>query len=119
MNRRPLVVLAKEYVDRSNQHRLDELFPMFETDATYRSSQFGSFSGLEQIRGMMVNFFSRFPDVNWKVDRYRTDSDDIVSFQFLMRATNIDTGKLVKRLGLETIRFGNHGRIRHIEVEIS
>ncbi len=119
MDRGKAIDLARTYVDRSNRHELDVVFPMFNSDATYRSSQFGLFEGLDQIREMMTGFFATFPDVHWTVDDYRTDSDDTASFEFTMRASNADTGQSVERRGLETITFTDEGRIRHIEVEVA
>ena len=118
MDRRRAADLARLYVERSNRHELDDVFPMFDPDATYRSSQFGLFEGLDRIREMMTGFFAAFPDVHWEVDAYRADSDDTASFEFTMRATNAETGQAVARRGLETITFTDEGRIRHVEVEV-
>ncbi len=119
MDRRKAIDLARTYVERSNRHLLNEVFPMFDPDATYRSSQFGLFKGLDQIREMMTGFFTTFPDVHWTVDAYRAESDDTASFAFTMRASNADTGQSVQRRGLETITFTDEGRIRHIDVEVA
>ncbi len=119
MDRREVTDLARLYVERSNRHVLDEVFPMFDPKATYRSSQFGLFEGLDKIRDMMTGFFTTFPDVHWTVDVYRADSADTVSFEFAMRATNAGTGQPVARRGLETITFTEEGLIRHIEVEVA
>ena len=119
MDGRKAADLARLYVERSNRHELDEVFPMFDANATYRSSQFGLFEGLEQIREMMTGFFTSFPDVHWTVDDYRADSDDTASFEFMMRATNAETEQAVARRGLETITFTDEGRIRHVEVEVT
>lgn len=119
MDRREVADLARLYVERSNRHVLDEVFPMFDPEATYRSSQFGLFEGLDQIRDMMTVFFNSFPDVHWTVDAYRADSADTVTFAFAMRATNAETGQPVARRGLETITFTEEGLIRHIEVEVA
>ncbi|MCY3772148.1 MAG: nuclear transport factor 2 family protein [Gemmatimonadetes bacterium] len=116
MDRRKATDLARLYVERSNRHVLDEVFLMFDPDATYRSSQFGLFEGLEQIREMMTGFFTAFPDVHWTVDTYRADSDYTASFEFTMRASNAETGQPVERRGLETITFSDEGLIRHVEV---
>ncbi len=119
MDGRKAADLARLYVERSNRHELDVVFPMFDANATYRSSQFGLFEGLDQIREMMTGFFTNFPDVHWTVDDYRADSDDTASFDFTMRATNAETGQAVARRGLETITFTSDGRIRHVEVEVT
>jgi len=118
MDRQQAADLAKLYVERSNSHELGDVFPMFDPNATYRSSQFGLFEGLAQIREMMTGFFTTFPDVQWTVDDYRADSDDSASFEFTMRASNAETGQSVERRGLETITFTDEGRIRHVEVEV-
>ena len=118
MDRRKAADLARLYVERSNLHVLDDVFPMFDRKATYRSSQFGLFEGLDQIRDMMTGFFTTYPDVHWTVDAYRADSDDTASFEFTMRATHAETGQAVARRGLETISFTEEGLIRHVEVEV-
>lgn len=118
MDRQQAANLARQYVERSNRHVLDEVFPLFDPEATYRSSQFGLFEGLEQIREMMTGFFTTFPDVHWTVDDYRADSDDTASFEFTMRASHAETGQPVERRGLETITFTQEGLIRHVEVEV-
>lgn len=119
MDRRKAADLARLYVERSNSHELDEVFSMFDPDATYRSSQFGLFEGLDRIRDMMNGFFTTFPDVYWTVDAYRADSEDTASFEYTMRASNAETGTPVERRGLETITFTDDGLIRHIEVEVA
>ena len=118
MDRLKAADLARLYVERSNLHVLDDVFPLFDREATYRSSQFGLFEGLDQIRDMMTGFFTTFPDVHWTVDAYREDSDDTASFEFTMRATHAETGQPVARRGLETISFTKEGLIRHVEVEV-
>ena len=119
MDRQQAADLAKRYVERSNSHELDDVFPLFDPEATYRSSQFGLFEGLDQIREMMTGFFTTFPDVHWTVDAYGQKTDDTASFEFTMRATHAETGQSVERWGRETIRFTEEGLIRHIEVEVA
>lgn len=119
MYRRKAADLARQYVERSNRHVLDDVFPLFDPEATYRSSQFGLFEGLDQIREMMTVFFTTFPDVQWTVDGYRADSDDTASFEFTMQASHAETGQPVERRGLETITFTEEGLIRHVEVVVA
>ncbi len=119
MNRQQAIDLAKRYVERSNRHALHEVFAMFDPDATYRSSQFGLFEHLDQIREMMAGFFTTFPDVHWTVETYRAEAADTASFEFTMRARNAETGEPVERRGLETITFTEEGLIRHVEVEVA
>ena len=119
MDRQNTTDLARLYVEQSNRHVLDDVFPLFDPEATYRSSQFGLFEGLDQIRDMMTGFFATFPDVHWTVDDYRAESDDSASFEFTMQASHAETGQPVERRGLETITFTEEGLIRHIEVEVA
>ncbi|MDD9948787.1 MAG: nuclear transport factor 2 family protein [candidate division Zixibacteria bacterium] len=119
MDRQNTADLARLYVERSNRHVLDDVFPMFDPEATYRSSQFGLYEGLDQIRDMMTGFFATYPDVHWTVDDYRADSDDSASFEFTMRASHAETEQPVERRGLETITFTEEGLIRHVEVEVA
>ena len=111
--------LAKSYVELSNKHNLKLISPMFEANATYHSSYFGTFTGVEAINKMMVGFFTRFPDVYWDVVEYQLTDDHTVAFTFVMTGTDAATGESVKRNGLEQISFTSDGFINHIEVQRS
>ena len=111
--------LAKSYVELSNKHSLKDITLMFTVNATYRSSYFGTFSGVEAIDKMMVGFFTRFPDVYWDVAEYQLAGDTSVAFTFVMTGTDAATGESVKRNGLEQISFTSDGLINHIEVQRS
>ena len=113
------VELARRYVELSNRHDLGAICPMLEPDATYRSSSVGSFAGREAILEMMRGFVHRFPDVGWQVADYRPGPAASVAFDFVMRATERETGEAIERRGLERIDFSSAGRIAHIEVEAS
>ena len=63
MLNQPITNLAQQYVERSNRHILDDVFPLFEVHATYHSSQFGALEGIESIKKMMTGFFIKFPDL--------------------------------------------------------
>ncbi len=112
------VNLARQYVDQSNAHNLDTILSMFDEEATYHSSQVGTFKGKTAIANMMSNFFARFPDVNWKVSSYHPASEGGVEFEFTMCASDIDTGEKIERRGLERIMFTIDNLITHIEVNV-
>ena len=116
MGREYLTILARKYVELSNQHDLNAILPMFDDNATYSSSQAGRFSGKEAIGEMMGQFFSIFPDVSWKVTSYRTVKTRNIEFSFLMHATNEQTGEPITREGIECIIFTFDNLISHIEV---
>ena len=59
------VQLAKAYVALSNSHHLELIFNMFTKEAVYQSPNVGEFSGIDEIRGMMNDFFKSFPNVYW------------------------------------------------------
>ncbi|SVA95475.1 uncharacterized protein METZ01_LOCUS148329 [marine metagenome] len=110
--------LARRYVELSNAHDLDRVIPMFDNFASYHSSQYGSFTGKQSIQEMMQGFFSGYPDVHWTVDAYTLETDNSVSFFFVMRATRAETDDRDERQGKERICFGEDGLITHIEVEV-
>ena len=112
------VDLARRYVELSNAHDLDRVFPMFDNSASYHSSQYGKFTGKQSIKEMMQEFFSGYPDVHWTVGAYTLETDESVSFFFLMHATRAETGDRIERQGKERICFGKDGLITHIEVDV-
>lgn len=119
MDSNKYIDLAKSYVELSNKHNLKLISPMFEANATYHSSYFGTFTGIVAINKMMVGFFTRFPDVYWDVADYQLAGDGVVAFTFVMTGTDAATGESVKRRGLEEISFTLDGFINHIEVQPS
>ena len=106
---------ARRYVELSNEHNLNMISSMFDSDLRYHSSQFGEFSGKETVMHMMKDFFTRFPDVHWEVDKYEEIEPSIVEFEFLMKGSDQEEGKQVERRGRECISFGESGLI----VEVS
>ncbi len=113
------IVRARAYIEESNRHALETVFKMFAEDATYRSSQFGSFAGRPAIEAMMRTFFGKFPDVFWEVEAYTPLDDGDVEFSFTMTATDARSGAAVVRRGTERISFDVDGRISHVSVEIA
>ena len=90
---------------------------MLRADATYRSSRVGAYQGRDAIIDMMRGFFSRFPDVRWRISEIRTGDGLEAVFGFVMTATHADTGEPVERRGTERIRFDAAGSITHVDVE--
>lgn len=110
------IALARAYVDLSNAHRVDFILPMLADAVTYLSANVGRFEGGDAIGGMMAGFFARFPDVAWDVREYRYVGDGNVEFDFVMTATDGETGESIERKGLETIAFTDEGFVSRIEV---
>ncbi|MDH3691067.1 MAG: nuclear transport factor 2 family protein [Gammaproteobacteria bacterium] len=108
---------ARVYVQRSNAHDLEQLRAMFESHATYHSSYAGDFEGRDIILSMMQDFFARFPDVTWTVPAYHFLPDYSVRFEFVMTATDKESGERIERHGLERIDFSSSGLISHIDVQ--
>lgn len=108
--------LATAYVALSNAHATELIRAMFEQTTTYHSSNVGSFEGPHAIGEMMTGFFTRFPDVHWNVQEYRSSADETVEFEFLMTATEASTGQRIERKGLERIAFTHTGHISRIDV---
>lgn len=119
MDSNEYIDLAKSYVEQSNKHNLKLIALMFEANATYHSSYFGTFTGAVAINKMMTDFFSRFPDAYWDVPVYQETGDGKVAFAFVMTGTDAATGEAVKRGGFEEISFSLDGLINHIEVQKS
>lgn len=109
-------ILARKYVERSNQHDLNAILPMLDDNATYNSSQAGSYAGKKAIGEMMGQFFALFPDVSWTVTSYRAVENRSIEFSFLMHAINIQTGESINRQGIERIIFTLNNLISHVEV---
>ena len=116
MNESEEIEFVKAYVALSNAHRLTLILPMFAEEAVYRSSYVGEFDGRGAIGDMMGDFFSRFPDVCWKVPEYRPAGKRAVDFEFVMTATETLTGNNIERNGLERIEFTEDGLISLLEV---
>lgn len=117
MSNRSLIEWARNYVNLSNDHRLDLIQSLFAEDATYTSAFFGEYRGREAIHDMMVRFFSRFPDAHWSVPDYREIENDGVEFAFTMTGSDAESGEKAERHGLERIYFTAEGLIRHIAVD--
>lgn len=111
------IELAKAYVAMSNAHRLALIAPMFVEQAVYSSSNVGEFTGRSAIKKMMADFFSRFPDVYWKVPEYRRVAKGVVEFPFAMTAAESSSGNSIEREGLERIEINGDGLICRLEVK--
>ena len=110
------IELAKAYVARSNTHRLELIVPLFTINATYHSPHVGEFKGKDSIGQMMADFFSRFPDAHWKARSYRCKGLRAIEFEFVMNATEAQSGNSIERSGVESIEFTLEGLISRLEV---
>ena len=111
------VDLARLYVERSNLHDLDLILPMFDEKGSYHSAYVGTFEGRNAIGAMMRGFFKRFPNVTWEAREYQSGPDSSVEFEFVMHATNRETGERIERHGSERIVFTVSGLITYLEVQ--
>ena len=117
MTESELVALSKAYVALSNAHRLEFISPMFSLGAVYRSSAVGEFSGKAEIENMMRSFFAKFPNVHWRAKDYRVAENNTVQFDFTMTATNVETGEVIQRTGIEKIQYNIDDLICYLEVD--
>jgi hypothetical protein len=112
------ITAVRRYVELSNAGRLDDALAMFAEEATYESTQVGSFEGREAIAGMMRAFFEKFPDPYWQVSAYEDVGPGEVEFEFVMTGTAAETGERIERRGTERIAFDAEGRIRKVHVAV-
>jgi SnoaL-like domain len=117
MNESEQTELARAYVALSNAHALSFILPMFSSSANYQSSSVGEFNGPEAIGEMMAGFFERFPDVHWDVSTYHHAAVNLVEFEFIMTASEEQSGDRIERRGLEQIEFSEDGSISRISVK--
>ena len=108
---------ARRYVDLSNDHDIDAISAILDTEATYASNRVGSYAGQVAILEMMTVFFADFPDVRWRTSEIPVDEDGAAAFGFVMTATNAATGEQIELRGQERIRFTVRSLIAHVEVE--
>jgi hypothetical protein len=109
--------LAREYVELSNAHELERIFPMFAENAIYVSKVVGAFEGRDAIAAMMRGFFQRMSDVRWEVPAYAVSCERTVGFEFTRHFTDPEAGEASSVRGREIIEFDPDGRILRIEVE--
>lgn len=113
------IQLAANYIEFSNRGNLEEVWECFESDASYQSSQFGRFEGLEEIRPMMQDFYDNYQQPHWEVEHYRLIDDDSVEFPFQMSAIDSD-GQPISRKGVERLQFNRTtGKITAVHVSVS
>ena len=104
---------ARRYVDLSNDHDIDAISAILDTEATYASNRVGSYAGQVAILEMMTVFFADFPNVRWRTSEITVDEDGAAAFGFVMTAT----GEQIELRGQERIRFTVRSLIAHVEVE--
>lgn len=111
------IELAKAYVALSNAHQLNLVFALFAEDAIYQSENVGVFRGKAANSQMMIGFFTKFPDVYWQAENYRLTEDGVVLFDFEMTATEIDTGSVIVRSGVEEVYYSTEEFIEKLIVQ--
>ena len=111
------ISLAELYVLRSNDHDVDRIRPLMSESVSYRSSNVGEFRDREPVLSMMAGFFQSYPDVAWETSGYALTADRSVTFNFVLTATNAETGESLNRHGEERIDFDENDLIQHIEVD--
>ena len=89
---------------------------MFDEGAVYTSSAVGDFEGRKTIGEMMQGFFARYPNVHWQAQHYRYN-DNSVTFDFIMKATEANSGNSLERQGVEQIEFSPQGLIIRLIVD--
>ena len=117
MNKQEEIELIKTYLDLSNRHRIDLILPLFDEDVNYQSSNVGEFNGKKAVGEMMQDFFSRYPDVSWKMETFQHTGKHTISFDFVMTATEPESGSIFERAGFEQIELSSEGLIVQVEVK--
>jgi nuclear transport factor 2 (NTF2) superfamily protein len=110
------IELARAYVALCNAHRVELIRPLFAADAVYRSGFVGDYRGAAAISAMMRTFFARYPDAFWLCENFRF-SNNRVSFEFSLQASDASTGEHLQRSGIEGIDYGADGLISKLEVK--
>ena len=73
--------IARRYIQLTNDRNFDELFELYEWDATYEMRSTPTekptiFSGLDAIKGVTLKYFNEFaPNVKWEAEHeYQVDN---------------------------------------------
>jgi hypothetical protein len=111
-----IIELARAYIALSNSHRSELILPLFADDAVYSSSAVGEFRGPAAIGDMMRGFFTRYPDVFWLCQNFKSDGNR-VSFDFSLQAIDAQSGFHLQRSGIERISYDDQGLIKKLEVK--
>lgn len=112
------IQLAENYIALSNAGNLSSIWNCFAADATYQSSQLGTFEGLSEIQAMMRGFYQKYAQPHWEVEHYRKLDYDTVEFSFQMTGRD-SSGKDIHRRGVERIQFDlQTGKILDLRVSV-
>ncbi len=113
-----LIELTKAYVALSNAHRIDLIMQMFAAGARYTTTTGGVFRGRAAIADMTQGYFRRYPNAHLHTSNYQC-ADNSVSFDFTMKANDVDSGEEIEHSGNEQFEFTADGSIKKITVETS
>ena len=114
-----ILACAKDYVEHSNLHNVDNCISFLTEDAEYVSSTVGSYKGIAEISRMMESFFQKFPAVNWQVQEYTVHSPDCVEFEFVRTGCLDAEGHHVVAKGRELLYFREvEGQLRICKIQV-
>ncbi len=111
----PLQV-TKNYVELSNNGKLDLIAELIDLNATYSSENVGMHYGLEAILQMKAKFFSNLLEHHWDVLEYELIQDRIIRFRFNFIGKD-QKGIEIKKSGIETVVVNLQNKIQHVEVK--
>lgn len=107
--------VAQLYFKLSNQGDLVAIRDLFHNDAIYQSEQTGLFHGVEQIMGMMTQYFSDHETLNWKINGIQCTAEHEVVIDFTAEKIP-HQGQPATIHGLERLVVVND-QIRQIEIK--
>lgn len=103
---------AEEYFFASNQHDLAKISSQISEEIEYVSTGVGSFNGKKDVLDMMSSFFTKFPNVSWKIINDPASINSSVVLRFEMRLHPNDA----PITGTEVLTFADDGQIVRITV---
>jgi len=112
------VALLRRYHAALNAYDARTVSPMFAEDAVYVSPGIdGRIAGRDAIIAAFTRYFAEHPDQHAIDEEVALVATNSVRSVWRLEATARSTGRRVTRRGTETVRFGDDGLIRHVEVE--
>jgi ketosteroid isomerase-like protein len=105
------------YTNALNRLDLDAVERMFAENAIYISSGMdGAYHGRSSIMAAFRAYFANHPDqVNFDKHLKRVGPNDVQS-DWMLTATNAQTGKRISRKGIQVITFNEAGLIQVVQV---
>ena len=112
------VALLRRYHTALNAYDARTVSPLFAREAVYVSPGVnGRIDGRDAIIAEFTRYFAEHPDQHAIDEEVVLVAPDSVRSVWALQATARSTGRRVTRRGTETVRFGDDGLIRHVEVE--